>query len=269
MRRQAVLAVVFMALPLLLGAQEETPPSFDNPAIQDVLAMVDADLSEGLILARVDKIGAFPELTGPDLAALKRYGVPEPVLLRMIELGVPGDTPAAVEPAPEPLVAALPEEAAQIKVIVERPFRVTYYEVVVDDELVHTEGRIWEGSVEGGRHLKRPVAVRGKGPVTAYSSPVDPGSYSVVVGFAVSSVQGDPADEWGEYAGEEYVTRGIRATDDVLPGGKPSGNPGARCELNAGEICEVTATFASTSPSALGGLPRYSVQYRTEVLEPG
>jgi len=269
MRRHAILVVLFMALPLLVGAQDETPPSFDNPAIQDVLAMVEANLAPDVMIARVNKIGVFPELDGRDLAELKRQGVPDKVLLRMIELSVPEEVPTPAKPGlePEQPVVPLPEGAAELRVVVKRPFRVTYYEVVVGEDVVHTEGKIWEGSVEGGRHLKRPVGIRGKNQVTAYSTPVDPGKYPIRVGFAVSTVKGDPADEWGEYAGEEYVTRGIRAIGEALPGEAPSGNTGTECQAREGQVCEVTVTFTRTSPTRLGGLQVYSVRYQTEISE--
>jgi hypothetical protein len=265
---QVVLLAVALALASPTAAQEKSS-ALDHPAIKDVLAMVEAALSEGVMSARVEKIDAFPELDGRELAVLKRKGVPDAVLLMMLEKAVPGGrapatAPAAPAPDVEPPVK-VPEDAGLIRVLVERPFKVTYYEVVVDGQAVHTEGRLWEGSVDAGGHLMRPRAVRGKGSILAYESPVAPGSYPAGVGFAVSVIEGDPSDEWSEYAGEHYVTRGIRATGDSLPGQAPVGNPGAVCEVRVGQVCEVVASFGKSSPSTLGGLPVYSVRYRVDV----
>jgi len=265
---QVALLAVTIALTLPAAAQE-SPSALDNPAIQEVLAMVEAGVSKDVMTARITKIGAFPELDGRELAELKRRGIPDSVLLLMLQLTAPtavAPTGSAEGPqaGAEP-EAPIPEGLGLVRVVVERPIRVTYYEVVVTGELVHSEGRLWEGSVGAGRHLKRPTFVRGRDPILAYQSPVDPGSHAVGVGFAVSTVEGAPSDEWSEYAGEHYETRGIRATADDLPGGAPVGNPGAECQVFAGQVCEVVATFEKTSPSRLGGLPIYSVHYRVEV----
>jgi hypothetical protein len=80
-------------------------------------------------------------------------------------------------------------------------------------------------------------------------------------------VESDPADEWGEYAGEHYVTRGVRAAGEKIQGQHEGGNPGVVCDVTAGQTCEVTATFDRTRPTRLGGLPIYSVRYRTRVSE--
>jgi len=269
MRRHRVLAALLVAIPLWAAAQEEEPPPFENQALLDIVAMAEANVAVDVMLARVDQIGEFPVLDGRDLAELKRRGVSDKVLLRMIELSTPEEaaTPTRENVEPEEPVVPLPEGAAEIEVKVRRPFPVTYFEVAVDSRLVHTEGWIWQGSAEGEHHLKRPFPTRGPDPVTAFSSPVDPGSYAVKVGFAVSQVKGDPGTEWGEWAGEEYVTRGMRAIGEPLPGEAPSGNVGAECSVRAGQVCRVMVTFARTSPTSLGGMPIYSVRYRSEVDE--
>ncbi len=263
----ALLAVT-IALTLPAAAQEK-PSAFDNPAVQEVLAMVEAGVSENVMTARIEKIGAFPELDGRELAELKRRGVPDSVLLLMLQMTAPkAAPPTGASDAQQPVAqpdAPIPEGLGLVRVVVERPIRVTYYEVVVAGDLVHSEGRLWEGSSGAGMHLKRPSFVRGKDPILAYESPVDPGKHVVGVGFAVSTVEGDPSDEWSEYAGEHYETRGILATGVDLPGQAPMGNPGAECQVFADQVCEVVATFERTSPSRLGGLPIYSVHYRVEV----
>jgi hypothetical protein len=195
--------------------------------------------------------------------------VPDSVLLLMLQMTAPS-TPAYTTPpgahqsGAEP-TGPIPEGLGLLRVVVKRPIRVTFLEVVVGGEAVHTEGKLWEGSVGAGKHLKRPVFVRGTDQIVAYQSPVDPGSHSVAVGFAVSTVEEDPSDEFGEYAGEHYQTRGIRGTGAPLAGQAPMGNPGVECQVFEGQVCEVVATFEKTSPSRLGGLPIYSVHYLVEV----
>jgi hypothetical protein len=237
-----------------------------NPAVQEVLVMADAGLEQSVIFARVEAIGAFPELDGHDLAELKRRGVSDAILLRIIELGTPDGRPSQNEtPIPEQTLAG--DDSGSIRVYVERPFRITYYEVTLDGKLVHTIGEIHEGSASAGRKLKRPVAISQSERFVAFEGTMAPGTTTVSVGYAVSMVESDPADEWGEYAAEHYLTRGIRATGVALPGQDERGNPGATCVLEAAQVCEVTAYFDRTTPARLGGFPVYSVRYEVRAID--
>jgi hypothetical protein len=268
MRWQLVMIAAMIAIAPYAGAEDDSS-AFDHPAVRDVLAMVEADVAENVMTARVVKLGSFPELDGRELAELKRRGVPDSVLLLMLQMTTPSRTtpyaPSGGQQAGLEPDAPVPEGLGLLRVVVKRPIRVTFLEVAVGGEAVHTEGNLWEGSVGAGQHLKRPVFVRGTEQIVAYQSPVDPGSHNVAVGFAVSTVEEDPSDEFGEYAGEHYQTRGIRATGAPLAGQAPMGNPGVECQVFEGQVCEVVATFEKTSPSRLGGLPIYSVHYLVEV----
>jgi len=76
----------------------------------------------------------------------------------------------------------------------------------------------------------------------------------------------DDWDDWGQYAHEFYVNRGVRAaaSDDEHPG---EWGPVAttRCEVEAGQSCVVRARLEKRKPTPLGGLPEYAVSYVVEV----
>ncbi len=279
-----------------------------HQSVVEVLAMVDAGLGEGVILARVEKIGVFPELNGSDLAALAERGVPEAVLIRLVELGSgqlpepepvpepepappsppqppvaqPGPAPAApsppqppvAQPAPAPAAPAVPAAeglgkpapaAAAIRVEVDRPFAVTYLEVVVDGQQVTSHGELWQGESEAGQRLKRPYVVKLGKHFTAAEVEVVPGEHQVLVGFAVTQVAEDPNDEWGEYAVESYQNRGVRTTGEADPDHGWFANQAAICSLKADQTCLVTARLDRHSPTRLGGIPDYSVGYTVEL----
>ena len=190
-----------------------------------------ADASSALDDAAVEQIGTFPVLTGDDLAHLKKLGVSDAVLVFMIEhaqaeTAIPA--PAPPSSAPETPAGAEGSEGG-IRVIIDRGFRITYYEVAIDNEIVQHAGKLWEGKSDPGVMLRRPRVLRGDTIFTAYEVAVEPGAYDVSVGFAFSTVEGDPRDEWGEYEGEWYVTRGILTAGEPLENQKEGDNPGAVC----------------------------------------
>jgi len=258
-------ALVFLASTIAFGS---TTRALDDPAIQQIATMAEAGMSEQVILAKAAQIGAFPVLSGDDLTRLKELGISDAVLVFMIEhaqeeIHIP--TPAPPTPAPATDTGAEDPEGG-IRVIVDRDFRITYYEVVIDDEIVQHAGKLWEGKSDPGVMLRRPRILKGDAVNTAYEAAVEPGSYEISVGFAFSTVEGDPRDEWGEYEGEWYVTRGIRATGEPLPNQQDGDNPGAVCTMAKGQICEVRARLGSKRPTPLGGLPDYSITYEVTIL---
>jgi hypothetical protein len=121
--------------------------------------------------------------------------------------------------------------------------------------------------VGAGEHLEPPpdVAVEGLG--VLFESAVAPGRHTATVGFAVTEVRQDPGEVWGQEAGEHYETRGIRATSSFLPGQAPSGNPGAVCDIGAGQLCEIVVTPQYTSSELLRGASVYNVRYRVSVVD--
>jgi len=251
-----------------IAAAQEGQPALEHPAIEEVLAMADADASPELITARVEQIEEFPVLDGRQLAELKRRGVPDAALLVMLARATPAvRSPTTAPTGAQPRAAAsiiVPEGAGLVRVTVERPFPVTFLEVVLDGGVVHSEGRLWEGAVDPGGMLPRPFELRGPEPLVAYASPVVPGRHELAIGFAVTVVDQDRGAQWGGQVGEHYTSRGTRATGEALSGEAPAGNPPAVCELAAGEVCEVVATLQRSSPSVLGSGPYYSVWYRVQ-----
>jgi hypothetical protein len=270
----AVVMVVFVCVSVI---HAETPPATEHPAVQEVLTMVEAGLSEAVVLERVDNIGAFPDLDGTTLAVLAERGVSERVLVRMIQLEAEDGLQKTRAPAPLPEPAqdnpesspnpGLAPGQAELRVVVECAFRITFLEVTVDGGEVLTVGKLWEGEGMAGERIRRPRWIKGETPSVAFEGPVSAGEHEIGVGFAITHVQmDDPNDEWGEYSRERYVSRGMRAS------GEPIGEVGeevrkpAVCKVSPGDICEVTAILEKTRTSKLGGVPRMSVHYEVKVV---
>jgi hypothetical protein len=264
--RCRLIAAAAVVLVAAIAAPDEGLSSLEHPGVKDVLAMAEAGASEKVMAARVEQMEGFPPLDGHELAELKRRGVPDAVLLMMIERTAPQKpTNEGSSSKAEPDGQPVPSGTGLLRVSVDRPFPVTFCEVVVNGELVHQEGKLWFGAVGAGGSLPRPRTVRGSGRFMAYASPMPPGRHTISVGFAVSTVEEDRGASWAEHAGEQYLTRGIRSTGESLAGQAPLGNPGAECDLVEGNVCDVVATFERSSPSTLGGLPVYSIRYDVEV----
>jgi len=229
---------------------------------------------------------AVLQVDADDLVALHEAGVSEEAMVRMIQLGAaaPAESvpPAAAAPAPAPIttskaVVAPVTEASEpisvdpsgrIEVILKRDFRITFFEVAIDGETSASSGRLWEGASEPGMMLRRPGRVRKDNTFTALDLAVEPGSYEVAVGFAVSVVEDDPDlnDEWGKFTVERYVNRGVRAMESPEdPAEGEWGTPAAiNCTVAAGKTCTVTATLERRAPTRLGGIPVYSVSYTVD-----
>jgi len=268
-RRSTVISAMLVALFLLpIAAFSGDSSDLEDSRVQEVLLMTEAGMSEQVILARVEQIGAFPILEAIELAELKKRGVSDRVLMYMIEHGQvkASGEPAATAPVAQDPPPAVEDAEAGIRVVVVRSFRVTYIEVALGGEIVQHSGRLWEGKSDPGVMLKRPRILRGDEVFTAYEAAVQPGTHEVAVGFAFSAVEGDPRDEWAEFEGEWYVTRGVRAGSERFEKQNDEDNPGATCSVEAGQICEVTATFHKKAPTPLGGLPDYSVTYEVRTI---
>jgi len=259
--RAIALATILALLGLAGVAVAGEESALDDPAVAQVMAMAEAGMSDQVVLAKARQIGAFPVLSGSDLAKLKDLGVSDQVLVFMIDHPRGSAPPAPTEPA------ATEDTEGGVRVIIERGTNITYYEVAIDGEIVQHAGKLWEGKSDAGVMLRRPRVLRGDRIFTAYEASLEPGTHEIAVGFALSTVESDPNDEWGEYAGESYLTRGIRAVGKPLPNEKDGDNPGAACTVAAGRICEVTAHLEGRKPTALGGLPEYSVSYDVRIVD--
>ncbi len=267
-------AVVLIAMMSVFPADAgEQQSALEDSRVVEVLAMVDGGLSLEIIWAKVHDIGSFPELSGTDLVSLKEHGVPDRVLVRMIELEE-GSAPApAAAPAPAvvpPVAAPVPEvpgSTGAVRVVIERPFMITYYEVAIDGEMLAHRGKLWEGMGEPGHILQRPskVGKRKDTLITALDTDLTPGLHEVAVGFAVTRVEDDADDnEYGKYNQEFYVNRGVRAiaADDDHEG-EWGTKTAIACDVRPGQTCVVTATLGKRAPTRLGGIPIYSVSYQT------
>jgi len=265
--RAIALAMTFAVLCIAPVAAAGEASALDDPVVTEIVTLAEAGMSEQVILAKARQIGAFPVLSGSDLARLKDVGVSDQVLVFMI------DHPrgAAQKPSPTPAAAesgvVAEETHGGVRVVINRGVRITYAEVAIDGEIVEHAGKLWEGKSDPGVMLRRPAVLRGDQIFTAYEAALEPGIHEVSVGFAFSTVASDPNDEWGEYSGESYVTRGIRAIGEPLENQKDGDNPGAECTITEGQICEVTAHLQSRKPTPLGGLPEYGISYDTRIID--
>jgi hypothetical protein len=262
-----LMVTVAVAIPLDLAAR--TDP-LEHPATTKVLEMITAGQTDEEILDQIDELAPFPEFNGHDLAELKRRGVSDRVLLRMLEMTGNGAAarPTSVTTPRETSPELAPEaRGGLIRVLVDCPFDVNYLEVALNGEIQSTRGELWKGSVGTGEHLDPPPDVADQELAVLFESPVAPGRHIAAVGFAVTEVRQDPSEVWGQEAGEHYETRGIRAIPSVLPGQAPIGNVVALCDIWAGQLCEVVATRQYTSSTLLRGASVYNVRYRVSVVD--
>ena len=267
-------AVILIVMTSAFSVQATEPSSaLEDSRVVEVLAMVDGGLSLEIIWAKIRDIGSFPELSGTDLVYLKEHGVPDRALVRMIELEqsaapAPPAVPAVVPPVVAP-VPQIPGDTGAIRIVIERPFMITYYEVAVDGEMLAHHGKLWEGMSEPGHILQRPsrIGKRKDTMITALETDITPGLHEVAVGFAVTWVEDDSDhNEFGKYNQEFYVNRGVRAVaaDDDHEG-EWGTKTAIACDVTAGQTCVVTATLEKHAPTGLGGIPIYSVSYKTTV----
>lgn len=277
--RFGAIALCALLIALLCSAApsiaEDPQSGFDDPRVQEVVAMASGGLSTRLILTKIEDIGSFPELSGADLVTLSEKGVPEEALLRMIELEEggtpmpPGKIPVIKPPTPEPPLIIEPE-LASIRVEIERLFMITFYEVAVDGDVLTHRGKLWKGESEPGQMLRRPskVGKRKDKVFTALETDVLPGTHDVAAGYAVTWIENDADhdDEWGKDAIEHYVNRGVRAlaTDEQYQGDWHSPSS-VRCSVETGQTCVVKVTLEKRAPTAFGGIPIYSLSYETEI----
>lgn len=236
----------------------------EHPVIGEIVSMIEADVSQEVIVARILQMEAVPTLTGEEIAALKRWGVTDVVLLALVRAATPG-SPRLGAPAAESMADRAVASSA-IRVMIAPSFPVTHYEVSVDDLTVATRGALLVGESEPGRILKRPQRFSLEESVVAFEGEVTPGEHPVLVGFAVTRVDEDPTVNWMEYSRQRYITSGVRAAEGPGPGRGWSANTAVPCSVESGQVCVVTVQFEKKSPSRFGGLPVYSVTYQVDVV---
>ena len=215
----------------------------EHPSILEVLAMVDAGVGEDVVVARVERLTGVPVLAGADIAALKKRGVPDSVLLALVERSQPG----SVNGAPSTSSSG----GASIRVQAESGFPVSYWEVVVNGRTVAEDGEVRPPIVEDAAELPARLALRG--PETLFEGDVAPGRHLVYAGFAVTR------------GTSRQVTTRVRAgeVDRTL-----EQNRGTVCNVDPGELCIVTVRFRKDGSGWLPGGPAvYVVSYDALVVE--
>ena len=261
LRRVAAIALFLLTLTATTAAPAAQEASaLRHPALQEVLAMLAANLGEEVILARVVRLEAVPPLSGQALADLKSRGASDRLLLALLAANRDVDGTEPVSPSVSPSSPA----AARLRIVIAPSFAVTQYRVAIDGESVHTEGTVPEGRSEPGRILRQPHRIALDEPRVAWDGEVAPGTHAVQVGYAMVRVEVDPHDDWLEYSRQSYSASGVRLPDQADGDGWSLAAP-ALCEVAATQVCEVVATFGKRSPTAFGGLPHYSVSYDVSV----
>ena len=262
MRWQITLLITVLAVAVAAGA--EASAALDHHSVQSLLTMLEEGATEEEILDRLEEIGAFPELDGHDLAELKRRGITDRVLLKMIEMPLIGSESTAT-PRHTDVEPVAPDDRGIIRVLLQCPIKVTFIEVTVNGDIKRTEGTMLDDAVGSALHLESPPRVCGESPALLLEATVAPGRHSTSFGFAVTEIKSVPSEVWGEAPGEQFETRGIRAAGGSLPGQAPAGNPGATCQLSGGQVCEVLVTPQRTSSSLLRGASVYNVRYQVQM----
>jgi hypothetical protein len=261
LRRVLVISVCLLLLgtgPAALADRPSDPgPALDHPAIREVLSMVEAGVGSSVILARIEKMEKIPELTGEQIAALKKHGVGDRVLLALIERGGKATRPSPPRSRNKP-----PIRQAGIHVTLERSFAVHYVEVRLDGQTVNTLGSALAGESEPAHFLARPKPVRLGEERLLFEGGVEPGRHEIEVGFAVTRIDGDPQDEWHEYSREVYRSSGAGLRGHEIRAAEAWADPApAICELKPGQVCEIVATPVKRTKSRRGGLPVYDLDY--------
>ncbi len=172
------------------AASADQASILEHPVIGEIVSMIEADVGQEVIVARILQMEAVPTLTGEEIAALKRRGVTDVVLLALVRAATPG-SPRLGAPAAESTADRAVASSA-IRVMIAPSFPVTHYEVSVDDLTVATRGTLFVGESEPGRILKRPQRFSLEESVVAFEGKITPGEHSVLVGFAVTRVDEDP-----------------------------------------------------------------------------
>ncbi|MDQ7087047.1 MAG: hypothetical protein Q9Q13_03945 [Acidobacteriota bacterium] len=142
------------------------------------------------------------------------------------------------------------------------PFPVSFLEVVVDGKSVATRGEMLEGASDPGQFLARPARLSIKKGEVIYEELLPAGSHEILAGFAVTSVESNPDDEWSEYSRERYTSRGVRAERRTTPLPAWGANPGATCEIVEGETCRVIVELQRRRSRHRGGGSAYGLKYR-------
>lgn len=252
-----VIALYLYGVLISSSAAAQTDPVLEHPVIREVVEMVEAGVGDEVIIARIGQMSDLPSLSGDAIAALKRKGVSDRVLLELVQNARGEDTAPKASPRAE--------GASVLRVILESPFPVSFYEIAVDGRVVATRGETYEGQSEPGRALRQPRSFRVDGAESAYEEAIEPGEHRILVGFEVSRVEDDRRDDWMEYGRQQYVSSGVRAEEKDSAEKNWGANHVAICRVEVGQVCVVNVRFDSKSPTRFGGLPVYSVTYQVEM----
>ncbi|HHN74982.1 MAG TPA: hypothetical protein ENK10_07105 [Acidobacteria bacterium] len=270
-----MLALVFV-VGLVGVTRAEGGAALDHPSIREVLAMARAGVHDAVIRERIAQI-EIPELSGQDLAALKKEGLSDDVLITLVRRASRHPTPETPAPAPAPREIPppasatpppaesgepFPEGMGRLVVEFRAPFPVTSLEVVVDGKRVASRGEVIEGQSEPAQFLERPARLSLKKGEVVYDELIPAGRHEILAGFAVTAVESDPEDEWSEYSRERYVSRGVRAERRTTPLSAWGVNPGVSCEIAQGETCRVVVELQRRRSRRTGGGTAYGLRYQ-------
>lgn len=282
----SILLAAGLTAPFAATAIADT--ALENPAVREILAMTEAGVGEAVILARIAQIDSWPELTGEEIAALKKKKVGDRVLLRLVERAgaapetrpeprsepepepsqrsEPAPAPAPV-PAPPPAepdgatAATAAETPPRLRVELTTDFPVHWVEVRVDGRRVAELGELLSGESEPAGILSPPVRLRFRDSRVVYEGDVKPGERRVEVSYAVTEVEADPDDEWSEYSRQSYASAGVWASGK-RPEGRWTAAKSAKCVARAEQTCHVIAKTSRKAKTRFGGDPVYGLSYR-------
>ena len=286
MKARAALWILLVAglMAPLTAAIAIADTALEHPAVREILAMTEAGVGEAVILARIDQIDSWPELTGEEIAALKKKNVGDRVLLRLVErAGVDSEpepepqfepaaapVPAPVSPSAEPAEAVEAVEATaaesppRLRVELATDFPIHWVEVWVDGRRVAELGELLSGESDPAGILSPPARLRFRDSRVVYEGDVEQGERRVEVSYAVTEVEADPDDEWSEYSRQSYSSAGVWASGK-RPEGRWTAAKSAKCVARAEQTCHVIAKTSRKAKTRFGGEPVYGLSYRVSV----
>lgn len=280
MKARAALSILLVAglMAPFTAAIAVADTALEHPAIREILAMTEAGVGEAVILARIDQIDSWPELTGEEIAALKKKNVGDRVLLRLVERAgadsepepepqsepAAAPVPAPVSPSAEPaeaVEATAAESPPRLRVELATDFPIHWVEVRVDGRRVAELGELLSGESDPAGILSPPARLRFRDSRVVYEGDVKPGERRVEVSYAVTEVEADPDDEWSEYSRQSYSSAGVWASEK-RPEGRWTAAKSAKCVARAEQTCHVIAKTSRKAKTRFGGEPVYGLSYR-------
>jgi hypothetical protein len=268
---RAQLLAALAAVEAQPGRDRDDP--LGHPSIEGILLMTREGVATDVIVEHVRHLADVPVLDARAIAKLTKRGVPDAVLLALVQEQVARSSRAAAvapapaaAPAPAPAAKAEAQEArpsrktkpvepvagstglGRIRVVAKSSLPVTYLEVLLDGNAVARKGEIPRGETKSGWMLPPPPELHVKGNTIVHESKVPVGGTR----SARCSRSRGSCDRWDPWSGQRttYETRTAGPADE-------SGEVPA-CEIAEGRTCTVRARFQKR-----GNV--YAVSYDSEV----